>query len=402
MKQNNIKEIERQLTSKSEFSVSKDFANRVLQSAALQTRERETAPAFRWKKVFAPIAAVAACMALFIVVKPVGTPAIAAEKFFARAADFFNTVSGYRVEFGVRTYSNENFSYTNPAKGFVDHTMTVASDGRWKLDKGGRVAENDGSNIYVWFPEKEWGWKFDPDQTGAISPFENLLDLGGLMRWLEGYVALTKGADCRKVEDARTVKLILKVPAQGDYGNDYLKFSAIDENDTKQTYVFSKEDGRLLSAEIDAKVFGFSRTILRARAIDYDITIPALSFAIPENIEWLDETSESVAVRMDELPVSEFVGIGVDEATDKLFKALNEWDEPRLKVIFRAYPLKRIEAGGFKGCKLISQGNTFKSGTYGGIFVPCQVQLATGEIKKMKLAFRNDNQWQSWEVDGGI
>ena len=79
----------------------------------------------------------------------------------------------------------------------------------------------------------------------------------------------------------------------------------------------------------------------------------------------LDETNESVAVRMDELPVSEFVGIGVDEAADKLFKALNEWEA-------------------------------------GGIFVLCQVQLATGEIKKMKLAFRNDNQWQSWEVGGGI
>lgn len=121
----------------------------------------------------------------------------------------------------MRTYSYEQFSYTNPAKGFVDHTMTVASDGRWKLDKGGRAAEFDGSNIYVWFPQKEWGWKFDPDQTGVISPFENLLDLGGLMRWLEGYVAGTRGADCRKVEDGQTVKLILKVPAQGDYGDDY-------------------------------------------------------------------------------------------------------------------------------------------------------------------------------------
>lgn len=402
MKQNNIKEIERQLTPKCEFGVSDSFAKKVLKEAAGQTAEQETAPAFRWKKVFAPIAAVAACLALLIVIKPVGTPAIAAEKIFARAADFFNTVSGYRIEFGVRTYSNDNFSYTNPAKSFVDHTMTVAADGRWKLDKGGRVAEYDGSNIYVWFPEKEWGWKFDPDQTGAISPFENLLDLGGLMRWLEGYVALTKGADCRKVEDAQTVKLILTVPAQGDYGNDYLKFSAIDENDTKQTYVFSKEDGRLLSAEIDAKVFGFSRTILRARAIDYDITIPALSFAIPESIEWLDETSESIAVRMDELPVNEYVGIGVNEAVGKLFKALNEWNEPELKVVLRAYPLKRIEAGGFKGCKLISQGNAFKSGTYGGVFIPCEVQLATGERKKMKLAFRNDNQWQCWEVDGGI
>ena len=75
MKQNNIKEIERQLTPKCEFGVSDSFAEKVLKEAAGQTAEQETAPAFRWKKVFAPIAAVAACLALFIVIKPVGTPA---------------------------------------------------------------------------------------------------------------------------------------------------------------------------------------------------------------------------------------------------------------------------------------------------------------------------------------
>ncbi len=72
----------------------------------------------------------------------------------------------------------------------------------------------------------------------------------GLMRWLEGYVASTKGADCRKSENDETVTLYIKVPAQGDYSNDYLQFSAIDENDTRQTYVFSKEDGRTTKVKL--------------------------------------------------------------------------------------------------------------------------------------------------------
>ncbi|MBR5699823.1 MAG: hypothetical protein IKX37_01880 [Bacteroidales bacterium] len=403
MKQNHTKDIEKLLTPQCEFHASDNLVNKVMGAAAREVQPAKTgSPGFRWKTVFASAAAVAAMVALFFVVKPEGTPAYAAEKLFARAAEYFTAVDGYVVHFDVRTTGHEQFSYTNPAKGFVGHTMTVASDGRWKLDKGERIAEFDGNNIHVWFPEEEWGWKLDADQTGTIFPFDNLLDLGGLMRWLEQYVAASQGADCRKVEDDETVGLILKVPAQGDYGNDYMKLSSVGDSDTRQTYVFSKKEGRLLSAKIEAKVFGFSRTILRAKSIDYDAAVSESTFALPVNVEWLDDTKETIARRATELPVTEFVGIGPEEAVDKLFKALKEWDEPMLKVILRIYPLSRLEAGGFKGCTLLKKGDAFQSGTYGGVFVPCEILLATGRKIKTKLALRNDNPWRVWEVDGGI
>ena len=403
MKQDNIKDIEKQLTPRCGFHASEDLVNKVMDAATQENRPSAGLPQrFRWKTVFASAAAVAAMVALFFVVKPEGTPAYAAEKLFARAADYFTAVDGYIVHFDVRTIPQEQFSYTNPAKGFVNHTMTVASDGRWKLDKGGRVVEFDGNIIYGWFPENEWGWKLDADQTGTIFPFDNLLDLSGMMRWLEQYVAASKGADCRKVEDDETVRLILKVPAQGEYGNDYLKLSSVGDSDTRQTYVFSKKDGRLLSAKIDAKVFGISRTILRAGSIEYNAAIRESAFALPANIEWMDDTREAIAQRARELPMSEFVGIGPEEAVDKLFQALDEWDEPMLKVILRIYPLHRLEAKGFKGCSLIKKGEAFQSGTYGGVFVPCEIRLANGRKIKTKLALRNDNPWHVWEVDGGI
>lgn len=403
MKQNDSKDIEKQLTPQCEFHASERLLDKVMSAAARETRPAKTgAPGFRWKTVFASSAAIAAMVALFLLVRPEGIPAYAAEKFFARAADYFTAVDGYIIHFDVRTLPHEQFSYTNPAKKFVHHTMTVASDGRWKLDKGGRVAAYDGDGIHVWFPEEEWGWKLDADQTGILFPFDNLLDLGGMMRWLEQYLAASQGADCREVEDDETVKLFLKVPAQGDYGNSYMKLSSVGDSDTRQTYVFSKEDGRLLSAKIDAKVFGFTRTLLRAGSIDYQAAITESTFTLPANVEWLDSTRESMVRRAAELPVSEFVGIGPEEASDKLFEALNEWDEPMLKVILRIYPLHRLEADGFKGCTLLKKGKAFQSGTYGGVFVPCEIQLSTGKKIKTKLALRNDNPWHVWEVDGGI
>ena len=403
MKQNNTQDIEKRLSPQCEFHASEDLVDKVLQAAAQEARPARTgAPGFRWKTIFASAAAVAAMVALFFVVKPKGTPAYAAEKLFARAAEYFTAVDGYIVHFDVRTIPQEQFSYTNPAKRFVHHTMTVASDGRWKLDKGERVAEYDGGNIYVWFPEKEWGWKLDADETGTIFPYDNLLDLGGMMRWLERYVAASQGADSRKVEDEETVRLILKVPAQGDYSNGYMKLASVGDSDTRQTYVFSKKDGRLLSAKIDAKVFGFTRSLLRAGSIDYQAAVTESAFTLPANVEWLDSTREYMARRAAELPVGEFVGISPEEAVDKLFHALNEWDEPMLKVILHIYPLHRLEARGFKGCTLTKMGNAFKSGTYGGVFVPCEIRLSSGRKIKTKIALRNDNQERVWEVDGGI
>lgn len=403
MKQNNSKDIEKQLAPQCEFHASERLLDQVMSAAARETRPAKTgAPGFRWRTVFASAAALAAMVALFLLVRPEGTPAYAAEKIFARAADYFTAVDGYILHFDVRTKPQEQFSYTNPAQKFVHHTMTVASDGRWKLDKGGRVAAYDGAHIHVWFPEEEWGWKLDADQTGILFPYDNLLDLGGMMRWLEQYLAASQGADCRRVEDDETIQLILKVPAQGDYSNDYMKLSSVGDSDTRQTYVFSKEDGRLLSAKIDAKVFGFTRTLLQAGSIDYHAAMSESTFALPGNVEWLDSTRESMARRATELPVSEFVGIGPEEAVDKLFQALNEWEEPLLKVILQAYPLHRLEARGFRGCTLLKKGKPFQSGTYGGVFVPCEIRLATGEKRKTKLALRNDNPWHVWEVDGGI
>ena len=377
MKRNNNNEIEQQLTPKCEFHASEDLVGKVLNAAAEEARpSTAAAPAFRWRAVFAAAAAVAAVVALFITVKPVGTPAYAAENLFARAAEYFTMVNGYSVHFDVRTEPQEQFSYSNPTKGIVHHTMTVASDGR--------------------------GWKHDSDKTGIIFPFDNLLDLGGMMRWLEEYVAGSHGADCRKVEDDETVKLIVTVPAQGDYSNSYMKQASIGDSDTKQTYVFSKADGRLLSAKIDTKVLGVSRTLLNAKSIDYDTAITESTFALPMNVEWLDHTRKALAGLATELPMGEFAGIGAEEAVEKLFKALHDWDEPMLKAVLRAYPLKRIEAKGFKGCTLVKRGESFRSGSYAGVFVPCEVQLATGRKIKVKLALRDDNQWHAWTVDGGI
>ena len=403
MKQNINENIEQQLTPKCEFHASDNLMQKIMGSANANTDSTTVKNRrFNWRPIFATLASAAAAIALLFVVIPGGTPAIAAEKLFAHAAEFFNSISGYSVEFESRTLPNDNFTYINPSKGFVKHRMDVSSDGRWKLDKGGRVALNDGNNIFVWFPNQNWGWKFDLDRIGTIYPFNNLLDLGGLMAWLENYAAGLDDADCRRTEDDQTIKLTIKTAAQGDSSNDYMKYSSIADSDTRQTYVFSKTDGRLLSAEIEAKFLCFYRTIMKFNSIEYNANFAESDFTTPTGVEWLDQTKDGIARMEKELPVGEFIGISLEEAVEKLAKALKTWDEPMLKVILNGYPLTSLKSNGYNGCELTITGKAFKSGTYNGVFVPCEIKLSNGEKRKVNLALSNDTHWKSWEVNGGI
>ena len=54
------------------------------------------------------------------------------------------------------------------------------------------------------------------------------------------------------------------------------------------------------------------------------------------------------------------------------------------------------------GLEVISIGEPFQSMGYPGWFVPYEIKLQSGEIKKHNLAIRNDNPAHRFELDGGI
>ena len=402
MKKNS--KIEKMLTPDCEFKASETLKSRIMESAQAETTPNQrTAVRFPWRSAFATCAAALAIVAAVILIKPGSTPAYAAEALFAKAAEYFSAVSGYTVHFEARTLPSDNFSYINPTSKFVEHKMNVCSDGTWSLDKGGRKAVFDGRNVWSCLPEKGFGWKFDASaQSGVLEPYAVLLDIEGMIHWLESFATKHPDIELRKGENEYVDMLVLIMPAQGDYKNDYAKYSSILDNKTRQMYVFNKADGRLMQMKIDAYFHGIPRTIIKLDSIDYDATIAEADMHVPENIEWLDQTNEGIARMEKELPVKEFVGISPEEAVEKLAKAFKTWDEPMLKVILNGYPLTSLKANGYNGCELTITGKTFKSGTYNGVFVPCEIKLSNGEKRKVKLALSNDTQWKSWEVNGGI
>lgn len=401
MKKND--KIEKMLAPDCEFKASESLKSRIMESAQAETTPNQRmAVRFPWRPAFATCAAALAIVAAVILIKPGSTPAYAAEALFARAAEYFSAVSGYTVHFEARTLPSDNFSYINPASKFVEHKMNVCSDGTWSLDKGGRKAVFNGRNVWSCLPEKGFGWKFDATaQRGVLESYYLLLNIKEMMHSLESFASKHPDIELRKGENEYVDMLVLIMPAQGDYKNDYAKYSSILDNKTRQMYVFNKADGRLMKMKIDAYIHGIPRTIVKLDSIDYDATIAKTDIEVHGNIEWIDMTAEGKAALSDSLPWDEFTGISAEVAVEKLFRALNTGDMAKLRVILSNSSITNMLET-YRGCSIINIGSSFKSGTYNGVFVPCKVRMPDGNTRKYTIALKKDARFNSWVMDGGM
>jgi hypothetical protein len=90
------------------------------------------------------------------------------------------------------------------------------------------------------------------------------------------------------------------------------------------------------------------------------------------------------------------------EAARVLFDAFarEDWD-----LALTVFPQSGIPGGmkrGLGGLTVISIGEPFQSTFYPGWFVPYEIRLKDGTVKKHDLAVRNDNKAHRWMFDGGL
>ena len=95
----------------------------------------------------------------------------------------------------------------------------------------------------------------------------------------------------------------------------------------------------------------------------------------------------------------------VKEVAVNFFQACTtgDWDKA-----FAFYPMrddqqKESLKDYLGGMEIISIGEPYrKIPSYAGLYIPCEIKLKSGEIKKYDLAIRNDNPSKTWQMDGGI
>jgi hypothetical protein len=116
---------------------------------------------------------------------------------------------------------------------------------------------------------------------------------------------------------------------------------------------------------------------------------------LPDDMNWVREPEI--------LPNNEFYeNMTPGNVARTFFEACAEkdWDEVSKFWTTSSFPKQMKKYLG--GIEIISLGEPFKSGRYPGWFVPYEIKLKNGHIKKHNLAIRNDNKAKRYMVDGGI
>jgi hypothetical protein len=93
------------------------------------------------------------------------------------------------------------------------------------------------------------------------------------------------------------------------------------------------------------------------------------------------------------------------QAAEAFFKACAEkkWDE-----VLKFWPMSGADEQFERmkeylgGLEIVSIGEPFKKGEYPGWFVPYEIRLKSGVVKKWNLAVRNDNPANRYLFDGGL
>lgn len=377
------------VTPRTSPQVSPTLRIRILEAAAtLPCRKNRALGLLR------PLCAAAAVIAFAcLLFDPAGAiKAYGAKQVFHTAAGQFPKGASFYMEVDIRTVPVDNFAFINAELPFVRHHIWV-SPGKWRVDKEGRIALNDGEHIRAWVVGSQRGTVYN-SAAQALDGLELALDPQGLLLSEEAGASRNKKANYQKTVSEDFITLSLTVPAEGDFTNDYMLNTSIGESDSRREYRFDRKTGRLTDIQISILVEGQDVPIVRMARIDYDPrTADTLFSSWPKDISWLDLSAPIAGTH--------FKGITAEEAARKFFAAAQSWDTTLLSEILIYYDLDKL-APNYKGCRLLEMGKAFRSGQYPGLFIPCTVALPDNSIQKIKLALRNDNDSGAWCIDGGI
>jgi len=305
----------------------------------------------------------------------------------------------------MRTLPRDNFSNIGLNFDFVDIEMWKRTNEnglvQWRVEKPGRVLLMDGQSTIMLIRPNYGVLEERPLPLGCFDSWSGrLLNVHGL---LDNELQKAKNIPDRAIslwreEVDHRDKIVLEVDIATDVPeDDYLRNKFIQDSNHVKVYRFDAQTGLLEDLQVYVHTADEDVLIFEVTEIEYNIEIDDSVFALelPENMVW-DKEPEI-------LPDNEkYQQMEPKEVAQAFFQASADenWDE-FLKFWSASEVDQRIKDY-LGGIEIISIGEPFKSGRYSGWFIPYEIKLRDGYIKKHNLAIRNDNPAQRYVVDGGI
>jgi hypothetical protein len=305
----------------------------------------------------------------------------------------------------MRTLPNDNFSNIGLNYDFVDIEMWKGTNEnglvQWRVEKPGRVLLMDGQSTIMLVRPNYGLLEERPLPLGCFDSWSGrLLNVPGL---LDDELQKAKNIPDRAISLWREKvegrdKIVLEVDITTDVPeDDYLRNKFIQDSDHVKVYRFDAQTELLEGLQVYVHTAAEDVLIFEVTDIEYNIEIDDSVFALelPENMVWHKEaeilTDNEKYEQMEPKEVAQaFFQACADENWDEFLKF---WMTSEANQQIKDY---------LGGLQIISIGEPFKSSQCPGWFIPYEIKLRSGNIKKLNLHIRNDNPAHRYIVNGGI
>jgi hypothetical protein len=332
-------------------------------------------------------------------------PTASATEVLQNAINAVSDLWSVHMKCRMRTLPGDNFSNIGSDYDFVNIEMWKRTNEngqiQWRVEKSGRVILMDGQSTIMLIRPNFGVLEERPLPLGCFDSWSGrLLNVHDL---LDDELQKAKNNPDRAItmwqeEVEGKDKIVLEVEIATDVPeDDYLRNKFIQDSDHVKVYRFDAQTELLEGLQVYVHTENEDVLIFEVTDIEYNVEIDDSIFELelPEDMVW-DKEPEI-------LPDNEkYQQMEPKEVAQAFFQACadEDWDE-FLKFWITSEVDQRIRDY-LGGLEIISIGEPFKSGGYSGWFIPYEIKLKSGHIKKHNLAIRNDNPAQRYVFDGGI
>lgn len=379
-----------------------DAVMRRIQTAPPITKQETTMKRFfsGWGFRLSAATCAAAAITLMLVLSP-GTQAKAAQTL-VKGAQAVAKLSTIHLKCRIRAQSNDNFVGINPNLDFstLEFWKQFGSDTQWRVEKPGRVAMMDGHSAVLYQKSSNIALKGRPFTDAFDTQWlQHISDLSETIHH-ELQNAQSKGWKLRlseeKAADGRLKSIVTILAKSGLPDDDYLKNKFIDESDTRRVYRFDALTGMLEGAQYFLTRPSGDVLIFEITSIECNQPIEANVFhlELPENVVWCQE-------RPLQAGDDRYIAMSPEQAARTFFEALGREDWNEAAKLLDGTPVSENEKHTFGALVLRSLGQSFTSKLGPDKFVPYEIVLRDGQVRRHNLAMRRNEKTSMWFVDGG-
>jgi outer membrane lipoprotein-sorting protein len=346
----------------------------------------------------------AACMLFLVIMAFVNTSKVqaAAADVMSKGAEVLYNLTTIHLRGQLRTLPGDNFSYIDSKQDFVliELWKQFGPERKWRVDKPGRSVVMDGTST-IHFIKPDYAYKIGPSSSAFDTGwFHEMADMGKMLeselsssKFFGWPMTLTSERD-----SDGTQKSVVTIEAKaGFWAGSYLKNKFFSTANTRRVYIFDHSTGLLESVKFYLEEDSGDELIFELEQIEYNQPIDpgVFKLQLPENVTWHQE--------MQILPDNEkYAAMTPEQAAKVFFEACGreDWNEAG-----KFGTMTEGSKGYLGGVEVIHIGDSFKSGIvswiFGARFVPYEVKLKDGQIRKHNLALKRDKNTGRWFADGG-